>query len=45
MAELLAAANRKQQIENKMVADIQAGTFDRSWVDATLTRLNCFIEP
>ncbi|QRF55452.1 RraA family protein [Variovorax paradoxus] len=45
VAELLAAANRKQQIENKMVADIQAGTFDRSWVDATLTRLNCFIEP
>jgi regulator of RNase E activity RraA len=41
---LLAAAHQKQVIENKMVADIQAGTFDRSWVDATLTRLNCYTE-
>ena len=41
---LLAAAHQKQVIENKMVADIMAGTFDRSWVDATLTRLNCYIE-
>ena len=41
---LLAAAHQKQRIENKMVADIEAGTFDRSWVDATLSRLNCFIE-
>ena len=43
-ARLLAAAHQKQVIENKMVADIRAGTFDRSWVDATLTRLNCYIE-
>lgn len=41
---LLAAAHQKQVIENTMVAEIEAGTFDRSWVDATLTRLNCFIE-
>ena len=38
---LLAAARAKQEVEAKMVADIEAGTLDRSWVDATLTRLNC----
>lgn len=27
-----------------MVADIKVGTLDRSWIDATLTRLNCYIE-
>ncbi|MDM0025416.1 RraA family protein [Variovorax saccharolyticus] len=43
-ARLLAAAHEKQAVENKMVADIEAGTFDRSWVDATLARLNCFVE-
>ena len=41
---LLAGAREKQVVENKMVADIEAGTFDRSWVDATLVRLNCFVE-
>ncbi|MDM0108357.1 RraA family protein [Variovorax sp. J22R24] len=41
---LLAAARKKQEIEARMVADIEAGTFDRSWVDATLKRLNCFVE-
>lgn len=44
VSTLLAAARKKQDIEAKMVADIEAGTYDRSWVDATLTRLNCFIE-
>ncbi len=29
---------------SRMVADIKAGTFDRSWVDAPLTRLNYFVE-
>jgi len=41
---LLAAARQKQVIEDKMVADIEAGCFDRAWVDETLARLNCFIE-
>jgi RraA family protein len=41
---LLAAAHAKQEIEARMVADIEAGTLDRSWVDATLRRLNCFVE-
>jgi len=41
---LLAAARAKQEVEARMVADIEAGTLDRAWVDATLTRLNCFIE-
>jgi regulator of RNase E activity RraA len=41
---LLAAAHKKQSIENRMVADIKAGTLDRSWVDVTLARLQCFVE-
>jgi RraA family protein len=41
---LLAAARQKQVVENRMVADIEAGCLDRAWVDATLARLNCFIE-
>ena len=41
---LLNAAQQKQKIEEKMVAGIADGTYDRSWVDATLTRLNCYIE-
>ena len=41
---LLAAARAKQEVEARMVADIEAGTLDRAWVDATLTRLNCLIE-
>lgn len=44
VSRLLAAAHGKQAIENKMVADIAAGTFDRGWVDAALARLNCFVE-
>jgi len=44
VSTLLTAARKKQDIEAKMVSDIEAGTYDRSWVDATLTRLNCFIE-
>ncbi|HQR86330.1 MAG: methyltransferase [Burkholderiales bacterium 35-55-47] len=41
---LLNAAHQKQKIEEKMVAEIGDGTYDRSWVDATLTRMNCYIE-
>jgi regulator of RNase E activity RraA len=41
---LLSAARQKQVVEDKMVADIEAGCFDRAWVDETLARLNCFIE-
>jgi hypothetical protein len=28
-----------------MLAEIAAGTFDTSWVDATLKRLGCNTEP
>jgi regulator of RNase E activity RraA len=42
--DLLNAAKQKQVIEEKMVAAIADGTYDRSWVDATLKRLNCYIE-
>lgn len=41
---LLQAAYQKQELEARMVASIADGTYDRSWVDATLTRLNCYIE-
>jgi RraA family protein len=42
---LLAAARQKQRVEDQMVADIQAGRLDRAWVDETLARLHCHIEP
>lgn len=38
---LLAAAQAKQEVEARMVAGIADGSYDRSWVDATLRRLNC----
>ncbi len=41
---LLGAAHQKQQVEARMVAGIADGSYDRSWVDATLARLGCFIE-
>ena len=44
VSELLQEARKKQVIEAKMVADIQAGRLDRSWVEATLKRINCYIE-
>lgn len=40
-ANLLAAAQAKQEVEAHMVAGIADGSYDRSWVDATLKRLNC----
>ncbi|MFA7668695.1 MAG: RraA family protein [Burkholderiaceae bacterium] len=44
VSSLLEAAREKQKVESKMVADIEAGKLDRSWVDATLERLGCHIE-
>lgn len=41
---LLQAAHQKQAIEARMVAGIADGSYDRSWVDATLARLGCPIE-
>jgi regulator of RNase E activity RraA len=40
-AEVLAATEAKQAAEVKTLADIAAGTLDRSWVDASLKRLGC----
>jgi RraA family protein len=42
--ELLAASRAKQAAEVKMLADFQAGTSDRRWVDEALRRLGCTIE-
>ncbi len=41
---LLDAANEKQVIEARMVAEIADGSYETPWVEATLKRLNCFIE-
>lgn len=38
---VLAAAQAKQAAEKKQMAAILAGTSDRSYIDATLTRLGC----
>lgn len=40
-ASLLAAAQAKQEAETRMVAGIADGSYDRSWIDDTLRRLNC----
>ncbi len=44
VSTLLEAARKKQTVEAGMIAAIDAGNYDRSWVDATLQQLNCFIE-
>ena len=41
---LLDAANHKQAIEAKMVADIAAGTYSAPWIDETLKRLGCLVQ-
>ena len=41
---ILAAAWKKNEAEEKTMAEIQAGKNDRSWVNAALTRLGCEIE-
>jgi RraA family protein len=38
------ATKSKHAAEEKQMADIHAGKNDRSWVDATLAKLNCYIE-
>ena len=39
-----AASERKLAAEGQQMAEIEAGTVDRSWVDETLQRLGCEIE-
>ena len=41
---LHAAARERMALEARMVAEIQAGTEDTSWVDATLKRIGCVTE-
>lgn len=41
---LLAAGRNKAELEAKMVAEMADGTYDSSWVDATLKRLGCPVE-
>ncbi|MET4579227.1 RraA family protein [Ottowia thiooxydans] len=41
---LLQSAREKQAAEARIVSDLQAGKFERPWVDATLARLGCHIE-
>lgn len=42
--KMLAAAEQKQVIESRMIADIASGTYDHRWVDETLARIGCHIE-
>ena len=35
------AATTKNDAETKQMADIEAGTNDRSWIDKSLDRLGC----
>ena len=42
---LYQAANKKQEIEAVMMAQIQDGTYQTPWADATLERIGCYIEP
>jgi RraA family protein len=44
LATVLRATQAKHAAELKQLAEIAAGTSDRSWVDATLKRLGCEIE-
>ena len=41
---LLRAAHEKKVVEARIVSELEAGRFDRPWVDATLARLQCYIE-
>ena len=40
-AEVAAAARAKQSAEDTMLRQIQDGSYDRAWIDATLARLGC----
>lgn len=44
VSQLLRLAREKQATEARIVSDLEAGKFDRPWVDATLARLGCHIE-
>jgi regulator of RNase E activity RraA len=43
-ASVLKATEAKQAAEAKTMADIAAGTWDRAWIDAALTKMGCQIE-
>lgn len=44
VARVLKLAQDKQALETRIVRDLQGGRYDRSWIDAALTRGNCYIE-
>jgi regulator of RNase E activity RraA len=41
---ILAAGQHKSTLEAKMIAQMANGTYDSSWVDATLKRIGCSVE-
>jgi RraA family protein len=45
VAAIHAAASKKHEAETRQMATIHEGRNDRAWVDATLARLGCEIEP
>jgi RraA family protein len=44
-ADVLAAARNKVEAEQKAMAEIAAGTLDQSWIDVTLARIGCNLQP
>jgi regulator of RNase E activity RraA len=44
-ATVLEAARKKHADEERSIAAIRSGTRSKAWVDQTLERLGCFIEP
>jgi len=42
--QVLAATHQKMAAEKKMLADIAAGRFDTTWIDAALRRIGCDTE-
>jgi regulator of RNase E activity RraA len=44
IADVLRATEAKNAAEDKQMAEIKAGSSDRSWIDASLKRLGCVIE-
>jgi RraA family protein len=45
LEEVFVAASKKHAAETKQMENIKLGKNDRAWVDATLARLGCTIEP
>ena len=43
--DVLAATRKKMQLEKEMLANIEAGKLDTTWIDVTLNRIGCNTDP